>query len=79
MRPGTVGMKTGRMFQRSDKIDIMRGSLQNSTHMTASGIADEFILTPNEQNHIKVSLMGRNKLNTASAEQAGVYPNIRRP
>ena len=27
MRPGTVAMKTGRMLQRSDKIDIMRGSV----------------------------------------------------
>jgi len=39
MRPGTVAMKTGRMFQRSDKIDIMRGSLAAAIAAVAAAIA----------------------------------------
>lgn len=79
MRPGTVGMKTGRAFQRSDKMDMMH-AIHNSTQMMGGGFRDEFVLTPAEEHqHIKISLMGRNKLNTASAEQAGLYTGKARP
>ena len=48
MRPVTVGIKTGRVFHRSEKMALFRGSLQNSGMITASAIADDMSIPPEE-------------------------------
>jgi len=57
MRPGTVGKATGR---KGNNKNAMRSSFQNSVNVPA----DDLLLTTD---HVALGMMGRNKLNTASA------------
>ena len=66
-RPGTVGGGGSKVFNRSDFARVLRSSAnQNSAHRQT--MASDLINFTDETQNIKVSLMGRNMLNTASHE-----------